>query len=94
MGSILTLAAIENTVNEGILLLTSYSLGLAIPFVLSGYSISKLLYFKKKIKKHILIINKIGGVVLLLTGVAILTNQLQILGFFILEYFPVLGNIG
>jgi len=94
LGSILTLAAIENTVNEGILLLTSYSLGLAIPFVLSGYSISKLLYFKKKIKKHILIINKIGGVVLLLTGVAILTNQLQILGFFILEYFPVLGNIG
>ena len=31
----------------------------------------------------------IGGIVLLLTGVAILTNQLQILGFFILEYFPI-----
>ena len=32
--------------------------------------------------------------ILLLTGIAILTNQLQVLGFFILEYFPPLGNIG
>ena len=94
LGSILTLAAIENTVNQGVLLLSSYSLGLAIPFVLSGYSISKFLYFKKKIKKHILTINRAGAIILLLTGIAILTNQLQIVGFFILEYFPLLGNIG
>ena len=94
LGSILTLAAIENTVNQGVLLLSSYSLGLAIPFVLSGYSISKFLYFKKKIKKHILLINRVGAIILLLTGIAILTNQLQIVGFFILEYFPSLGNIG
>ena len=94
LGSILTLAAIENTVNQGVLLLSSYSLGLAIPFVLSGYSISKFLYFKKKINKHILIINKIGAIILLLTGIAIITNQLQIVGFFMLEYFPSLGNIG
>ena len=94
LGSILTLAAIENTVNQGVLLLCSYSLGLAIPFVLSGYSISKFLYFKKKIKKHILTINRVGAIILLLTGIAILTNQLQILGFFILEYFPLLGDIG
>ena len=33
-------------------------------------------------------ITKIGGAILLLTGIAILTGQLQILGFFILEYFP------
>ena len=94
LGSILTLAAIENTVYQGVLLLSSYSLGLAIPFVLSGYSISKFLYFKKKIKKHILLINRVGAIILLLTGIAILTNQLQIVGFFILEYFPLLGNIG
>ena len=94
LGSILTLAAIENTVNQGVLLLSSYSLGLAIPFVLSGYSISKFLYLKKKIKKHIILINRVGAIILLLTGIAIMTNQLQIAGFFILEYFPSLGNIG
>ena len=40
------------------------------------------------------VITKVGGTILLLTGIAILTNQLQIVGFFILEYFPLLGNIG
>ena len=39
-------------------------------------------------------IAKIGGAILLLTGIAILTDHLQVLGFFILEYFPSLGNIG
>ena len=40
------------------------------------------------------VVTKVGGFILLLTGVAILTGQLQVLGFFILEYFPSLGNIG
>ncbi len=40
------------------------------------------------------VITKVGGTILLLTGIAILTNQLQILGFFMLEYFPSFGNIG
>ena len=76
------------------MLLSSYSLGLAIPFVLSGYSVGKFLYFKKKITTHIRTINVAGGIVLLLTGIAIMTGQLQVLGFFILEYFPFLGKIG
>ena len=45
-------------------------------------------------KKYVSTITKVGGTILLLTGIAILTGQLQILGFFILEYFPSLGNIG
>ena len=40
------------------------------------------------------VVTKVGGFILLLTGVAILTGQLQVLGFFILEYFPSLSNIG
>ena len=48
----------------------------------------------ENLRKYILIITKIGGAILLLTGIAILTGQLQVLGFFILEYFPSLGNIG
>ena len=88
LGSILTLAAIEDNFNKSLLLLTFYSLGLAIPFIISGFLIDKFLLFSKNFKKHILIFTKIGGVILLLTGLAILTGQLQVLGFFILEYFP------
>jgi len=94
LGSILTLAAIEANINKSILLLSSYSLGLAIPFIISGILIDRFLLFSKNFRKHTLIITKIGGIILLLTGAAILTNQLQILGFFILDYFPSLGNIG
>ena len=94
LGSIITLAALEENIGKGVLLLSSYSLGLAVPFIISGILLDKLLLFSKNFRKHILIITKVGGAILLLTGIAILTNQLQVLGFFILEYLPLLGNIG
>ena len=94
LGSIITLAALEENVSRGILLLSSYSLGLAIPFIVSGVLIDKFLLFSKSFKKYVSAITKIGGIILLLTGIAILTNQLQVLGFFMLEYFPLFGNIG
>ena len=94
LGSILTLAAIEESFTKSILLLSFYSLGLAVPFIISGFLISKFLLFSKSFKKYTSTITKAGGIVLLLTGIAILFDKLQILGFFILEYFPSLGNMG
>ena len=94
LGSILTLAAIEENIGKSILLLSFYSLGLAIPFIISGILIDKFLIFSKSFRKHTSTITKGGGIVLLFTGIAILTGRLQVLGFFILEYFPSLGNIG
>ena len=94
LGSILTLAAIEENFSKSILLLSFYSLGLAIPFIISGILIDKFLFFSKNFRKYTSAITKVGGVILLLTGIAVLTGQLQVLGFIILEYFPSLGNIG
>ena len=94
LGSILALAAIEENINKSILLLLFYSLGLAIPFIISGVLIDKFLFFSKSFRKYISTVTKVGGAILLLTGIAILTGQLQVLGFFILEYFPSLSNIG
>ena len=94
LGSIITLAALEENIGRGILLLSFYSLGLAIPFIISGVLIDKFLLFSKSFKKYMSVITKVGGTILLFTGIAILTNQLQVLGFFILEYFPSLGEIG
>ena len=94
LGSILTLAAVESSIGKGILLLSFYSLGLAIPFILSGYGISKFLVFSKNFRKNIKIVSVTGGVILLITGILILTNKLQALGYFILEAIPILGNLG
>ena len=94
LGSILVLASTEENINKGILLLTFYSLGLAIPFILSGYLIQKFLIFSKNFKKNINLVSKIGGIILLLTGILILTNQLQALGYYLLNIFPFLQNFG
>ena len=94
LGSILVLAATEESLNKGILLLFSYSLGLAIPFILSGYLIQRFLIFSKNFKKNINLVSKIGGIILLITGLLILTNQLQALGYYLLNIFPFLQNFG
>jgi len=94
LGSILALAATEESINKGILLLLFYSLGLALPFILSGYLIQKFLIFSKNFKKNINLVSKIGGLILLVTGILILTNQLQALGYYIINIFPFLQNFG
>tara|TARA_B100000579_G_scaffold412651_1_gene404567 strand:+ start:739 stop:1446 length:708 start_codon:yes stop_codon:yes gene_type:complete len=94
LGSILALASIEETLSRAILLLSFYSLGLAIPFVLSGYLIQKFLLFSKNFKRNINLISKIGGIILLITGILILTNQLQAIGFYIIKIFPFMQNFG
>jgi len=94
LGSILLLASTEESVNRGILLLLFYSLGLAIPFILSGYLFQKFLMISKNLKSNIKLISNLGGVLLLVTGILIITNQLQVIGFYILEYLPFFQNFG
>ena len=94
LGSILVLAATEENINKGILLLVSYSLGLALPFILSGYLIQRFLIFSKNFRKNINLVSKIGGIILLITGILILTNQLQALGYYLLNVLPFLQNFG
>ena len=94
LGSILALASMEDTLIRAIMLLTFYSLGLAIPFILSGYLIQKFLIFSKNFRKNINMISKIGGIILLITGFLILSNQLQSVGFYILKIFPFMQNFG
>ena len=94
LGSILALASTEETIYKAILLLSFYSLGLAIPFILSGYLMQKFLLFSKNFKKNINLVTKGGGIILLITGILILTNQLQVLGYYILNYLPFLQNFG
>jgi len=94
LGSILVLASTEDSLGMGILLLSFYSIGLAIPFILSGYLMQKFLIFSKNFKKNINKVSKIGGVILLITGVLIITNQLQALGYYLLDVLPFLQNFG
>ena len=94
LGSILAFASMEDSIYKGILLLSLYSLGLAVPFVLSGLLIKRFLIFSKSAKNYLINIKKVSGIILIITGILIVTGKLQILGFYLIEYFPILQKLG
>ena len=94
LGSILALSATEASISSGVLLLSFYSLGLAIPFILSGYYMSKFLTTRKGFSRYYRSVTKTGGVILLLTGILIATNQIQVISYYILTIFPFLTTLG
>ncbi len=94
LGSILALSATEATISKGVVLLSMYSLGLAIPFILSGYYMTVFLNSKKGFGKYYGRVTKTGGVILLITGILIVTNQIQVISYYILTTFPFLTTLG
>ncbi|MFL2889758.1 MAG: cytochrome c biogenesis CcdA family protein [Pelagibacteraceae bacterium] len=94
LGSILALSATEASISTGVLLLSFYSLGLAIPFIASGYFMNKFLISKKGFGKYYNRVTKTGGVILLITGILITTNQIQVISYYILTTFPFLTTLG
>jgi len=94
LGSILALASLEDTIEKGILLLTIYSLGLGIPFVVSALMVTQFLKISKIIQKYIVRIKKISGYILMFTGVLIITGKLQWIGFYLLKTFPIFQKLG
>lgn len=77
LGTILTYASTQETVREGVFLLGSYSLGLGIPFLLSGLAVNLFLRGFRKIKKYLRPISVVTGGLLILFGILILTGKFQ-----------------
>jgi len=78
LGSILIFAGSQSTVVEGILLLSVYSLGLSIPFILTSLLLGFFTKYIGKIEKFSLYLNKIGGIILIILGILIIMNKLTI----------------
>jgi cytochrome c-type biogenesis protein len=76
LASVLTLAASEGTVARGIFLLTAYSAGLAIPFLLTAIGIGQFLKFYQRFRRHIHLVEVFSGVLLLAVGGLIFMNRL------------------
>jgi cytochrome c-type biogenesis protein len=94
LGSILAYASMENSIYKGTSLLFFYSLGLAVPFIISSLIINKFLLLSKKSKSYLSKIVKFSGIILLITGILIITKKLQIIGFYLIEFFPFFQNLG
>ncbi len=80
LGSILILAGNQDTVMKGVMLLGVYSAGIAIPFLIISFFITRLLDIMKKATKLIGYINKTAGVLLIVMGILLLTDQFRVLG--------------
>lgn len=78
LGSILTLAATTATIGQGALLLSVFSLGLAIPFLLVAVGIGSVAKHITKISKYLDIVSVIGGIFLVFLGTLLVMNRLEI----------------
>lgn len=79
LATILMVAAIEETVWQGVALLLSYSLGLGIPFFLSSLALHQFMIMFNHFKKYIRMFEITTGIFLIIVGALLLTNSLTIL---------------
>jgi cytochrome c-type biogenesis protein len=83
LGAILTLAWSSQTVAEGAILLTIYSLGLGIPFIILGLVWGAIMPLWKSINRYLGVISIVSGALLIIVGILILTGNLAWLGQFV-----------
>jgi cytochrome c-type biogenesis protein len=91
---ILAIAASEATVAKGAGLLAVYSLGLGIPFLIAAFAVEPFAAFLARFRRHLPVVEKVMGGLLVLTGIAFLTGFVSEMSYWLLEAFPVLGRIG
>jgi cytochrome c-type biogenesis protein len=76
LGSILVFAGTQQTLGQGVILLVAYSAGLSVPFLMASLFIGKFTSHLEKIERFSGIMNKIGGLMLIILGVLVYTNRL------------------
>jgi len=79
LATILVLAGAQQTVLKGIVLLAVYSLGLAVPFLLTSLGVDRFLSFYGRFRRHLHTVEVISGVLLIAVGVLIFLNNLRLL---------------
>ena len=94
LGAILSLAASEASVARGTLLLGIYAAGLGIPFLLAAMFLAQSMTLMNRLKRHMGLIEKVMGVLLVLVGLALVTGAFTGFSFWLLETFPSLGELG
>lgn len=94
LGAILSLAAQEETLTSGTLLLVIYALGLGVPFLISALFIGPFLNWARGFRRHLSMVEKIMGLLLVVVGAMMVSGDFERLAYFLLEMFPILATIG
>jgi cytochrome c-type biogenesis protein len=88
LGAILTMAANEADLQRGLVLLLTYSLGLAVPFLLAAVMVDRFLAVFAKFRHQIIWVNRIAGALLVVVGVLMVTNRFTMLASWLQDFTP------
>ncbi|MDA1132836.1 MAG: cytochrome c biogenesis protein CcdA [Proteobacteria bacterium] len=94
LATILALAGSSDSLGFGVSLLAAYSLGLGLPFLAAAMALPAFLRFSQGFRRHMRTVERVAGVVLVATGIAIYFDLLSAMGFYLLDAFPGLGTLG
>ena len=94
LGAILSVAASEASVARGTVLLGVYAIGLGVPFLLAAIFLNRSMTVMNKLKRHMGLIEKIMGGLLLFVGIMLVTGLFTSFSWWLLETFPALANLG
>lgn len=94
LATILSVAAAEATVAKGAGLLAIYSAGLGIPFLIAAFAVERFSTLFARFRKHLGMVERVMGVLLIVTGIGFLTGAVTSASIWILETFPALANFG
>jgi cytochrome c-type biogenesis protein len=88
LGSILLYTGTQADLGRGMLLLFAYSLGLAVPFLISAIAIERFTVFFQKMRKQMMWISRISGAVMIVIGVMLVTNYFTVLASWLTTLTP------
>ncbi len=88
LSAILLVAAQQDSVGQGIVLLSTYSLGLAIPFLLTALAINQFFVAFAKIRRYYHAIEIVSGALMIIIGVLIFTNRFTVIAQWLTPYLP------
>jgi len=94
LAAILSVAAAEATVTKGAMLLAVYSAGLGIPFLLAAFAVKQFSALFQRMKHHLASVERVMGVLMVVTGIGFLTGAVSGVSIWLLETFPALQNFG
>jgi len=88
LGSILTLAGTSETAGRGVVLLSAYSLGLGVPFLLSALALNGFNRFFQRFRPYMRVVEVTAGVLLVLIGILLFTGYLTLLNSYLISFTP------
>lgn len=88
LGSILIYTSSSASLERGLLLLLTYSLGLAIPFVAAAVAFNHFVALSARFRRHLVWVSRVAGVLLIAVGVLLLSNYFTILAGTLQQFTP------